>query len=189
MKKKMLALGMAIVVLLGMAVPVCAEESHDVNVSFRERAMTDGTIYDVIAYEVEWGNCEISITKFDYYKEVWNPETLTNELGELDYTSFAMDSQSIGFSVTNRSNVDIKVKPYFELAEDLKDVYIDARFSDTFANQVLEKATEGAVGGKADMHLTIFGFGTDENEKKLYDIISNRADKSKKLGTITISVE
>lgn len=189
MKKKMLALGMAMVVLLGMAVPVCAAESQDVVVNLIDKgAYDDGSRDSAVAIEVTWEDCSISIAKRDCIIKTWNPETLSYDIENVYATEYYIQDEDVFLTVTNRSDIKVGISANFTLAEDLKDIGFEPKFSGLEEDTILEAATEGNVGGSVRLSSSFYGLKS-AGLKNIYNIISNRTNGDTKLGTFTISVK
>lgn len=191
--KKILALVLACVFMLGMTVQVFGAEtsaSKDVYL----KVIKSDTIIDsgernneVIGFEIEWtaDNIVISVTETIEQGKKWNPDEKTYEWDEATKkATYSGYSEPFAATVRNISAVPVTVSVDFEYAEGIErkgwvDYYI-------VGNETLDAYDEGTkTGGEANINFVIMA-GEAGVAEQIAELVGENG--TIKLGTITISI-
>lgn len=191
--KKIMAVAMALVLMLGMAVQAfgaITSTSKDVYLSVnRSGEIVDSgeRNNDVLGFEISWTaeNITVSVTEKIEQGKKWNPDTKSYEWDEStrkeSYTGY---SQPYGATVTNISAVPVTLSATFEYAEGIEyqgfvDLYVAG-------NKTLAACDEqGLNGGTANINFVIMA-GEESAAKEIAELVGE--NESIKLGSIVISI-
>lgn len=197
--KKVLALVMACVLMLGMTVQAFAtgtSQSHDLTVSTSTKNGTvDESILDdsVLGFEINWSSTVIQIVRVENYGYRWDPDTLkyVQDDSVVEYTyENTVSPYSVHAVVTNKSLVEVTATMEIDLAEGFEDLSVTLGGAKTAvlsaaAPNSEDITAEGTKGGTADIYFAL-PFRFDGVYEKIYESIEKGG--SNVIGTITVSI-
>lgn len=188
--KKVLAVVMALVLMLGMSVQAFgAETSASKDIYLTTTTNTEGgdngnRDNSALGFEISWGSEDVTIEveRKEMYGKKWDPETLQYVKDESSVTyTYSSDYSMNVYKVTNLSAVEVVVNMGVEYADGItnipgEDFYVEG-------SNTLAAATEGEKGGQVNIHLDCVTSATAE---ELYRLAGE--DTTIKLATVTITV-
>ena len=165
--KKIVSLTLALALMLSLAIPAFAAESDSRDVTAKYEKST--TEEDVRSFELSWG--ELTFTYSETTEKTWNPNTHTYD----EETTGGWDKTSADITVTNHSNIDLKVSMALT---PVTGTGVDVTL--TGGNATLAAGVEGDVDGAASVTGTLTVSGTPNETVTAAGI---------KVGEITVTIE
>lgn len=202
MKRKILAMLLCLLMVSQCAVFAFAETVYDdddaptvdLNAYARLNTYNSGgdEMYNVpvIGYKIQWGMPKIYVSKSVTNNLYWDPASLsykvnTNDPNPIVYWSLDFDNAQIA-TVTNLSNVAIKVSASFTPNEE----YADVGMSFTVSEKTLASANENyATGQEGGSDYIVISSVADRNSvaEKLYNAL-NGSSTLTSVGKFTVQV-